>query len=159
MRTIRLEEHFATPAFFDGPARFVKERAEKIGGRYLQVLDRLCDVDAKRISEMDAAGIDMQVLSLSAPGVEQMEPADAVAMARDTNDYLLDAVKKHPNRFAGFAAVPTGTPNEAVKELERRVRSQGFKGAVINGHNRGRYLDDKFYWPILEAAEALEVPI
>ena len=158
MRTITLEEHFATPAFFDGPARFVKERAEKIGGRYAQVLDRLSDLGAKRLGEMDAAGIDMQVLSLSAPGVEQMEPADAVAMARDTNDYLADAVKKNPTRFAGFAAVPTGSPKQAVEELERRVR-EGFKGAVINGHNRGRYLDNQFYWPILECAEALNVPI
>src|SRR5689334_2303386 len=140
MRTITLEEHFATPAFFDGPARFVKDRAQKIGDRYLLVMDRLCDVCARRISEMDAAGIDMQVLSLSAPGVEQMETADAIAMARDTNDYLADAVNKHPTRFAGFAAVPTGAPKQAVEELERRIK-QGFKGAVINGHNRGRYLD------------------
>jgi uncharacterized protein len=158
MRTITLEEHFATPEFFNGPARFVKERAEKIGDRYTLVLDRLCDLDAKRISEMDAAGIDMQVLSLSAPGVEQMEPADAIPMARDTNDYLADAIKKHPTRFAGFAALPTSTPEKAVEELQRRVRD-GFKGAVINGHNRGRYLDNKFYWPILECAEGLNVPI
>jgi hypothetical protein len=159
MRTITVEEHFASPEFFDGPARFVKERAEKIGGRYAYVLGRLCDVGAQRIAEMDAAGIDMQLLSLSAPGVEQMAAADAVAMARDTNDYLADAVKKHPTRFAGLAAVPTGAPDEAVKELELRVRRQGFKGAVINGHNRGRYLDNQFYWPILACAEALNVPI
>jgi predicted TIM-barrel fold metal-dependent hydrolase len=158
MRLITLEEQFASPAFFDGPARFVTERAEKIGDRYLAVVERLRDVDAKRISEMDAAGIDMQILSLSAPGVEQMEPADAVAMARDTTDYLANAVKKHPKRFAGFAAVPTGAPKQAVEELERRIKN-GFKGAVINGHNRGRYLDDKFYWPILECAEALNAPI
>ena len=107
---------------------------------------------------MDAAGIDMQVLSLSAPGVEQMEAADAIPMARDTNDYLADAVKKYPTRFAGFAAVPTGAPDKAAEELDRRVR-EGFKGAVINGHNRGRYLDNKFYWPILECAEGLNVPI
>jgi predicted TIM-barrel fold metal-dependent hydrolase len=151
MRIITLEEHFATPEFFNGPARFVKERAEKIGDRYLQVLERLCDVDAKRVAEMDAAGIDIQVLSLSAPGVEQMEPADAIAMARDTNDYLASAVNKHPTRFAGFAAIPTGSPKQAVDELERRIK-QGFKGAVINGHNRGRYLDDRSYWPILECA-------
>ena len=68
-------------------------------------MDRLCDLGTKRLGEMDAAGIDMQVLSLSAPGVEQMEPADAIAMARDTNDYLADAVKKYPTRFAGLAAV------------------------------------------------------
>ena len=158
MRTITLEEHFASPAFFDGPARFVKERAEKIGGRYSLVMDRLCDLGTKRLSEMDAAGIDMQVLSLSAPGVEQLEAADAIPMARDTNDYLADAVKKHPTRFAGFAALPTGAPDKAAEELQRRVR-EGFKGAVINGHNRGRYLDNKFYWPILECAEALNVPI
>jgi len=158
MRTITLEEHFATPQFFDGPARFVQDRAKAMGGRYALVVDRLRDVGAKRISEMDAAGIDMQVLSLSAPGVEQMEPAEAVVMARDTNDYLADAIKRHPTRFAGFAAVPTGAPDQAVKELEQRVR-EGFKGAVINGHNRGRYLDNKFYWPILECAESLNVPV
>src|SRR3954451_24876276 len=118
MRTITLEEHFCSPEFLNGPARFVKERAEKIGGRYKQVLERLSDVDALRISEMDAAGIDVQVLSLSAPGVEQMEPDDAVAMARDTNDYLADAVKKHPTRFAGLAAVATSAPKQAVEELE-----------------------------------------
>jgi hypothetical protein len=39
------------------------------------------------------------------------------------------------------------------------VREHGFKGALINGHSRGRYLDDKFFWPILERAEALNVPI
>jgi predicted TIM-barrel fold metal-dependent hydrolase len=159
MRTITLEEHFATPEFFDGPARFLKDRAEQVGGRYANLMGRLCDVGAKRIAEMDAAGIDMQVLSLSAPGVEQMATADAIAMARDTNDYLADAVTKHPTRFAGFAALPTGAPEEAAAELERRVHQQGFKGAVINGHNRGRYLDDQFYWPILERAEALNVPI
>ena len=159
MRTITLEEHFATPEFFAGPARFVKDRADKMGGRYAQVVDRLCDVDAKRISEMDAAGIDMQMLSLSAPGVEQMEAAEAIAMAEAANDYLAAAISRHPTRFAGFAAVPTSAPKQAVAELERRLRQPGFKGIVINGHNRGRYLDDKFYWPILEAAEALNAPI
>lgn len=158
MRTITVEEHFASPEFFDGPARFVRERAEKIGGRYSYVMGRLTDLGAQRLADMDAAGIDMQLLSLSAPGVEQMEAADAIAMARATNDYLAEAIKKHPTRFAGLAAVPTGAPEQAVKELEQRI-GQGFKGAVINGHNRGRYLDNQFYWPILECAEALNVAI
>jgi uncharacterized protein len=159
MRTITLEEHFATPAFFDGPGKELKNRAEKVGGRYANLIERLVDVGAKRIAEMDAARIDMQVVSLTAPGVEQLEPADAIALARDSNDYLADAVKKNPTRFAAFAALPTPAPKEAAIELEKRVRHQGFKGAAINGHNRGRYLDDKFYAPILESAEALDVPI
>ena len=159
MRTITLEEHFATPEFFEGPARFVRDRAEKMGGRYLQVMDRLCDVDAFRISEMDAAGIDMQMLSLSAPGVEQMAAAEAISMARLTNDYLSEAINRHPTRFSGFVALPTSAPKQAVDELQRRMKQPGFRGVVINGHNCGRYLDDKFYWPILEAAEALNAPI
>ncbi len=158
MRTITLEEHFATPGFFDGPGRELKNRAEKVGGRYANLIARLCDVGAKRLAEMDAAGIDMQVLSLTAPGVEQLDAAEAVAMAREANDYVADAMKSHPTRFAAFAAVATPAPKEAAAELERRVRA-GFKGAAVNGHNRGRYLDDKFYWPLLECAEALDVPI
>ncbi len=158
MRTITLEEHFATPGFFEGPGRELKNRAEKVGGRYANLIARLCDLGAKRLAEMDAAGIDMQVLSLTAPGVEQLAAAEAAALAREANDYVADAVKNHPSRFAAFAAVPTPAPEQAAAELERRVRS-GFKGAAVNGHNRGRYLDDTFYWPLLECAQALDVPL
>ncbi len=158
MRTITLEEHFATPGFFEGPGRELKNRAEKVGGRYANLIARLCDLGAKRLAEMDAAGIDMQVLSLTAPGVEQLAAAEAAALAREANDYVADAVKNHPSRFAAFAAVPTPAPEQAAAELERRVRS-GFKGAAVNGHNRGRYLDDTFYWPLLECAHALDVPL
>jgi hypothetical protein len=158
MRTITLEEHFASPAFIDGPGAHSKERARTIP-RFAKLIEQLTDLGAGRLAEMDAAGIDVQVLSLTAPGVEQMESGDeAIAVARETNDYLAAAIKNHPARFVGFAALPTMVPDQAAAELERRVR-QGFKGAVINGHNRGRYLDDKFYWPILECAEALGVPI
>ena len=108
---------------------------------------------------MDAAGIDMQVLSLTSPGVEQLEAAQAITMAREANDLLADAVAKSPTRFAGFAVLPTSAPDRAAEELKRMVRDHGFKGAVINGHNRGRYLDDKFFWPILEQAEPLNLPI
>jgi predicted TIM-barrel fold metal-dependent hydrolase len=158
MRTITLEEHFASPGFFDGPGREFKDRALKSGGRDAEFFGRLADVGDKRLAEMDAAGIDMQVLSLQYPGTEQCEQTEALAIAQEANDFLAEAVKKNPTRFAGLAALPTGTPDKAAGELERRVRA-GFKGAIINGHNRGRYLDDKFYWPILECAQALKVPI
>ena len=159
MRTITLEEHFATPGFLDGPGRELRDQARQVGGRAEQLMRDLCDLDQGRIAQMDAAGIDMQVISLTAPGIEQLEPADAVALARDTNDVLAEAIARHPTRLSGFAALVIAQPDHAAKELERRVSGQRFAGAVINGHQRGRYLDDKFFWPVLEAAEALGAPI
>jgi predicted TIM-barrel fold metal-dependent hydrolase len=82
-----------------------------------------------------------------------------VSAARDSNDFLAEAVKKHPKRFAGFAALPIAAPDKAAEELERCVRQLGFKGTLINGHTRGRYLDDKFFTPVLERADALNLPI
>ena len=159
MRTITLEEHFASPGFFEGPGREFKERALQSSGRDAEFFGRLADVGAKRLAEMDAAGIDMQVLSLQYPGTEQCAEDEATAVANEANDFLADTVKRNPTRFAGLAALPTAAPQKAAAELERRVRRQGFKGAIVNGHNRGRYLDDTFYWPILECADALNVPI
>jgi predicted TIM-barrel fold metal-dependent hydrolase len=159
MRTITLEEHFTTPAFRAGAGRHREEHAKKVGGRLAKVFEQLADVGDKRIAEMDAAGIDMQVLSLTSPGCEQLDAADAVALAREANDFLAAAVKKHPKRFAGLAVMPTAAPDKAAAELEHMVRDHGFVGDVIHGHNRGRYFDDKFFWPILERAEALGAPI
>ena len=159
MRTITLEEHFAGPGFLDGPGRGLKEQALKFGGPAAKLLEQLCDLGDKRIAEMDAAHIDMQILSLTSPGAEQLEAAEAAALARETNDYLADAVRSHPTRFGGFATLPTADPNAAAAELERTIRDYGFKGALINGHIQGRYLDDQFFWPIFERAEALNVPI
>ena len=82
-----------------------------------------------------------------------------MALARDTNDALAAAIKSHPKRLSGFAALPIATPDQAAGELERRVKTQSFAGAVINGHQRGRYLDDRFFAPVLEAAEAIGAPI
>lgn len=165
MRTITLEEHYATPAFMEGPGRQLKEQAQaahahpQVAAGIAQLVDQLCDLDDRRIADMDAAGIDMQVLSLTSPGVEQLDASEAVTLAREANDHLAKALRRHPSRFAGFAALPTAAPDTAAGELERTVRDHGFKGALINGHSRGRYLDDQFFWPILERAEALLVPL
>ncbi len=159
MRTIALEEHFATPGFLDGPGRKLKERAEQSGGRLTALVAQLIDVGDGRIAAMDAAGIDVQALSLTSPGVEQLEVEEAKAVAREANAFLAEAIRRHPTRFFGLAALPIGDPGAAVEELERAADDQGFKGVVINGHHRGRYLDDRFFWPVLARIEALKFPI
>jgi predicted TIM-barrel fold metal-dependent hydrolase len=158
-RTVTLEEHFASPGWIAGPGRGFIERLRTTGAPGARILAQLQDVGDTRIAAMDAAGIDMQVLSLNSPGIEQADVEEQVAIARESNDFLADVVKNNPKRFAGFAALPVAAPEQAAAELDVRVRQQGFKGTLINGHSRGRYLDDKFFWPILERAEALNVPI
>lgn len=159
MRTITLEEHYASPGFVNGPGRVFMQRAARMGPRMARIAEQVREVGEARIAEMDAAGIDMQVLSLNSPGVEQTDAAEAVEIAREANEFAASAVTKYPARFAGFAAIATAAPEKAADELERTVRTHGFKGALINGHHRGRYLDDPFFWPIFERAEALGVPI
>ena len=152
MRTITLEEHYATPAYLEGPGRQLKESmqgrpAHQAPTRFSNIIEELCDLDERRIAAMDTAGIDVQVLSLTSPRVEQLGAAEAEQLARESNDLVADAVKRHSTRFAVFATLPTATPDKAANELERTVHEHGFKGAVINGHIRGRYLDDKFFCP------------
>jgi uncharacterized protein len=159
MRTITLEEHFATPGFLKGPGRGIVEETARAGDRMARIAAQLQDVDSGRIAEMDAAGIEVQVLSLTSPGVEQSVASEAVALAQEANDFVAAAIKRHPKRFSGFATLPTADPPKAAGELERTVREHGFKGALINGHHRGRYLDDRVFWPILERAASLRVPI
>jgi predicted TIM-barrel fold metal-dependent hydrolase len=157
MRTITLEEHYATPAFLKGPGRELEESARS-GDFAAGLVKDLLDLGADRIAKMDEAGIDVQVVSLTAPGVEQSEAGEAIALARDANDYVTEAVRRHAARFAGFATIPTPDPSAAVRELERCI-GVGFKGAMVNGHAGGRHLDDHFFWPIFECAEALGVPL
>jgi predicted TIM-barrel fold metal-dependent hydrolase len=138
----------------EGPGSHFKSRPNAE-----QLIAQLCDLGDLRIADMDAAGIDVQVLTLVAPGVDPFEAPEAIEMARDINDILAEAVRRQPDRFVGFANLPTSAPDTAADELERTVRELGFKGGLINGHTRGRYMDEEFFWPMLERAEALEVPL
>lgn len=120
---------------------------------------RLLDLEKIRLAEMDEYGVTMHLLSLTSPGVQMLDADTAVGIARSTNDELAETIKRHPHRFAGLATVAPQNPQEAVREIERAKTKLGLNGIVINSHTNNEYLDNKFYWPILEAAEAFDMPI
>ena len=123
------------------------------------VVERLKDLGEKRIGDMDVAGIDMQVLSLTSPGVHVFDPDTATALAADSNDQLAEAIARHPDRFAGLAVVAPQDPAAAAREIERGFNGLGLRGVMINSHVNGDYLHDQKYWEIFEAAEAMDAPV
>jgi predicted TIM-barrel fold metal-dependent hydrolase len=152
-QVIALEEHY-----FDPEVKPYIAVTERTGGS--RIAARLDDVGQGRIAEMDAAGIDIQVLSHGAPSVQKItDPELAVRLARGANDRLAETVAAHPDRFAGFAMLPTADPQAAADELERAVTRLGFKGAMVHGLADGRFLDEARFWPIFARAEALDVPL
>jgi 2,3-dihydroxybenzoate decarboxylase len=153
MKIIALEEHYWDPEV----ATHFKERGPEMSIPALQ--ERLLDLGALRLKEMDEAGIDLQVLSHGAPATQRIDAETAVPLARRANDRLHEAIQKHKGRFAGFAVLPTADPKASADELERAVTRLGFKGAMIHGLTNNLFIDDKRFWPIFERAQALDVPL
>lgn len=127
--------------------------------RARDLYERIQDMGDRRIADMDATGIDMQLLLLSAPGVQVFDAPTAVSLAASTNDQLAETIRRHPTRFAGLAAFAPQDPAAAAKEIERGVKKLGLKGAVVNSHTKGEYLDDEKYYDIFAACESLDVPL
>ena len=159
MRTIAIEEHYTTRAVIQANAEAARGDVLRLRPRVQAMSDKLLDLGEDRIRAMDAGEVDLQVLSLNSPGLQLLDAATAVPLARETNDLLAEAVARHPDRLAGFAALPTADPDASARELERCVRDLGFKGAMVNGMPMHRFMDDEFFLPILEAAEGLDVPL
>ena len=163
MRIVALEEHFALP---DLVGRIDRDAIAQRGfpppdapwgpGRKRADLQEL---GSPRLADMDAAGITVQVLSVSGPGADLLAGEAGIALARDYNDALARTVAGHPDRYRGFAHLPMAAPAAAADELERGITRLGFHGALINGVTDGRFLDDPTFDPILARAEALDVPL
>jgi predicted TIM-barrel fold metal-dependent hydrolase len=179
MKKIAIEEHFLSEEFinylFARKEYPKRDFVEKDGKKFIRDwwtptayklmdpdhpdMDRISNLGEGRLKEMDEAGVDMHVLSLSFPGVELFGASDGTSMARIVNDSLSEAVKRYPERFAGLAAIAPQDPDGAADELERAVSELDLKGAMITGNIQGEFLDEQKFWPIFERAEKLEVPI
>jgi 5-carboxyvanillate decarboxylase len=172
-KRIATEEAWLTQDILDRYLKLVETRAlndpafESLWGYYgtspsprsVATLRRILDLGEGRLADMDASGIDVQLLLHTAPGVQVFDAPTANSLAAASNDQAADAIRKYPDRFAGLALVAPQDPPAAAKELERAVKKLGLKGAVINSHTQGEFLNDQKFWGIFEAAEALDVPI
>lgn len=159
MRIVAVEEAFSIPGVIRQEAA-IRQRLEATEETKREWFRRLDDVTELRLADMDANGVDMQVLSYSTPGLEVIEdPAEAVAVARQVNDHLAKVVASHPKRFAGFAVLPLQDPKAAVVELRRAVKELGLKGVLYNDHVRGHYLDEPQFRPVWAELERLGVTL
>ena len=177
MKKIAVEEHVLTKGYLnylrsrkEWPRRETLpedegkyEREWWAPGKYrkmaLGVPTKIEDMGKGRIKDMDADGIDMQILSLSFPGTEYFDAKDATIVAKIVNDELSQAVKQYPQRFSAFATIAPQDPRQAATELERAVKELGLKGAMIIGSIQGEYMDKKKFWPVFAKAEELDVPL
>lgn len=155
-RVVACEEAFTLPEI---QAELRRIRGEGDAGPVPPHVRAMLDVGEGRLRAMDAARVDMHVLSLGTPGVQDFETSTAIALARVVNDRLSAIVRSHPDRFAGLATFAPQDPQAAARELERAVRTLGLRGALFNSHTNGEYLDDAKFWAIFEAAEALQIPL
>jgi 2,3-dihydroxybenzoate decarboxylase len=133
---------------------------------YRPIQEKLGEFDDIRLGSMDAAGIERQILSLTAPGIQIItDPATATAQSRRQNDFLAEQVARHPRRYSAFAAVALQEPANAIRELRRAVTELGFLGVLVNGYTNdvdlehGGYLDDPAHYPFWEALCELDVPL
>jgi uncharacterized protein len=155
MRTIALEEHFWTAELASAPG------SGPLATWGPQLDDQLRDLGGLRLADMDAHGIDLQVISHVAPAAQGLPGTEALARARKANDLLAAAVAAHPGRFAGFATLPTADPHAAAAELDRAIVELGFVGALVNstlGSNNA-FLDDVRFEPLLDRFERLDAPL
>ncbi len=168
VRRIATEEAFAIPEQFDGyraPGRSTWSSPDVVfwyrvlGNPDSRLVDALVDLDTSRIADMDANGVDVQLLLLTSPGVQIFDADTATEMAELANDRLAEAIARHPDRYAGLATFAPQDPQRAVAEMERAIGELHLNGFVVNSHTDGEYLDQEKFWPILEAAEALDAPI
>ncbi len=168
---IATEEAFITQGVLDAYMRLVAEGVDDPGFNSLwgfygkspsargnQIRDGLLSLGRKRLDEMDAAGIDKAIIALTAPGTHVFTGDEAKALTTDANDRLAAACRDHPDRFIGMTAIAPSDPAWSAREIQRG-HDLGFKAVILNGHVGGEYTDDEKYWPIFEAAEALDTPV
>jgi aminocarboxymuconate-semialdehyde decarboxylase len=113
----------------------------------------------KRILEMDEAGVDIQVLSLSTPNVYFASDQDSLALAKTTNDHLSALCEEYPDRFLCLASVPLNNVDLALRELDRAIHDLGMNGLIIGSNINGQPLNSRQLRPFFEEVDRLGLPV
>ena len=160
MKIVGIEEHFLSPDVRASWAAAAGAGQDASVALHLgEMQERLEELSDERLARMDEGGVDVQVLSLTSPGLHDLEPAEGTSLARRTNDLIAATIASRPDRFDGFATIPTTAPKEAVRELERSVCDLGLKGGMLFGRTMDKNLDHIDFWPIFEMASHLRIPL
>jgi predicted TIM-barrel fold metal-dependent hydrolase len=161
VKIIAIEEHWNSASIRDALDRLPGgERDESVAFNTMgDNQERLEDIGHGRIEAMDAAGIDVSILSVVTPATQALPAREAVPLARDANDEAADAVRAHPDRLRAFATLPAGDPRAAASELERCATQLGHVGAMVFGRAGTRTLDDPAYDDLFATAARLHQPV
>lgn len=116
------------------------------------------DIDRK-LRDMDAAGIDVSILSVNMPGPEMLIPELRVDGAKVCNDFVASVIRKHPDRFSGLACLPWQDASAAIAEIDRAVDDLGLCGIVLYSHIGGDPVDAPDYEPVYQHAGERQMPI
>jgi gamma-resorcylate decarboxylase len=157
---IGFEEHMSIPETLEDSRAFAGQ-----SGKWEEFSRQILDIGDERLENMDKSGIEFAILSLNAPAIQAiLHTRKAIEISKRANDHVAAAVAKHPDRFAGFAALPMQDPEAASKELIRCVKELGFKGALVNGFtqkdvpNSAIYYDIPAYRGFWATVSELDVP-
>lgn len=160
MKIVALEEHVVTSGMLAAWARLPTAKEDGVDQTGEGLLgQKLADVGEQRLRDMDVLGVDVQVLSATTPGVQNLAAADAPGVAREVNDAIASAVSAHPDRFEGFATLPTPDPGAAADELRRAIDELGMPGAMLYGRTGERNMDQPELAELYRTATELRAPL
>lgn len=162
MSIVDVHNHYFPPRFLDevrrGPSNF-RVTTDDDGnpvlhspGDYNVVVPGHRDLEARRAA-IDAAGVDVQLLSFTAPGTSIEEPDRAVQLARLVNDELAE-IARTDDRFTALGTLPLGAPEAAAEELDRCLGRLGLPGCMLYSNAAGVALADERFLPLYERADA-----
>ncbi|HET9531648.1 MAG TPA: amidohydrolase family protein [Blastocatellia bacterium] len=128
------------------------------GARFFGITEPMTD-PARRIEDMDGAGIDVEVLSLSTPNIFFADEKRQPEVARVVNDAYAELIAAHPDRFKGFASIPLDAHDQAIEELHRAIDQLKMNGVILLSNIKGKPLTSPLYRPFFEEANRMKLCI